>query len=301
MGLSRTTLTVVLCLIGGDAVAHLGGTLGIPAVGELVEVDGDLSDWKSVSTEPVFTEQDFSRTIVNGDTASGLIDVDPSDLRMSIWLGWRESAICGFVRRWDDVNIDELTPEFADGPRYLNYAYDNDSFSMFIDADHSGGLNERFDRGSEELPVSTFQMYNFIVGRTGPRAVDVNEDWLFDWPTMAPWIDHAAEIDVGEKGGVSDLEFCISGWDVLDSQKGPGASTLHRFVQGETIGLQIHAKDYDASGRRTEQEWDWLFLGDEMSSMGYTRGELLYDVLLEASPTTGVEGKSWGRIKNGIE
>ena len=121
-------------------------------------MDGSVNEWMEM--EPSLSLLDFG--LIQG--ASDKIERDPADLDFRIWLGWVRSPpriyLAAIVA--DDIYLNDFDPEDPDG----HGMGVNDSISLKIDVDHSGGpwswIPEPGADAEEILEASNVQWYDAV-------------------------------------------------------------------------------------------------------------------------------------------
>ena len=259
--------------------------------------DGLVDEWQELVGAPAMTALDFDSVIA---------DQNPSDLDFRIWLAWHEDPPRFYVAFVSSDDVYKNTHNYDVGD-LINL---NDSFSVVIDGDHSGGTgcSAVFDcagPSGEEVREQT-QKYTAIA-RTpdGPNlddSVTRRATGEFSWAVLAPYGDAGGGV-FGENPTISVIELYVTPFDrwAYDDVGGSVASDLNA---GKVIGFGIMVIDEE------DDPGIWLEASgafDHLEAMSFLKADGLLDGLLlpEAGEDFGedsaVEPVSWGRIKAALE
>ena len=194
--------------------------------------DGLVDEWQELVGEPSMTALDFSSGIADWDPSDGIADWDPSDLDFRIWLAWHDDPARFYVAFVGSDDIYRNTHNYDVGD-LMNL---NDSISLVIDGDHSGGAgcSAVFDcagPSAEEVREHT-QKYNAIA-RTpdGPHlddSVTRQATGEFSWAVLPPYGDAGGGV-FGENPTISVIELYVTPFDrwAYDDVEGSVVSDLN--------------------------------------------------------------------------
>ena len=295
--------------------AHVGDRVyPIPYLsdGMLAEIqldDGQIQEWIDLLGEPTLTLLDFTEEVQQSP-------LDPSDLDFRIWLAWHDEPARLYVAFVASDDLYKNTHDYSG--KFSRYMLANDSITLAIDGDHSGGAGYYGDpyvlEESIEINGQT-QVYEAI-SRTlsGPTLNSLFytvETGQLSWTTLPPYAESGGGV-AGEAPVIWVIELYMTPFDRWgeESWHGPAGSVVSRFAAGRVIGFTIVVRDYDPP----DIEWrNWapdVQLPDEISTywdMQFNRADILLDgLLLPADPAGGIEDSavdavSWGRIKASLE
>lgn len=207
--------------------------------GHLPVLDGDLSEWDIVPEAYVIRTEDMYE--LHGGQGKEGVGMDLRDFAARVIVGWS-----------DTTNRLYLMAEVFDDTHQADRAidrWDDDSWNITIDADHSGGryawLNASTEIGEEEAKRLHHAQATWY-GLAEPPVQGV------DFYTRSTWTSDQGEFfDVGwdfkgDMFGESTYayELFIYPFDDLNWM-GPEVSKAHDLREGETIGLVCFFYDYD--------------------------------------------------------
>ena len=259
--------------------------------------DGLVDEWPELVGAPAMTALDFS---------SSIADQDPSDLDFRIWLAWHDDPARFYVAFVASDDIYKNTHNY-DVRDYMGF---NDSISLLIDGDHSGGLgcSAVFDCAgpSAEKVREHTQKYNAIaLTPDGPNLDDKvtrQAKGEFSWAVLPPYGDAGGGV-FGENPTISVIELFVTPFDrwAYDDIEGSVASDLNA---GQVIGFGIMVTDEE------DDPGIWLEASgafDHLEAMYFLKADGGLDGLLlplggaESGGDSAVESVSWGRIKASLE
>ena len=268
--------------------------------------DGSVEEWQELIGEPSMTMLDFT-------SLDPGISPDPSDLDFRIWLGWHDDPVRFYVAYVASDDIYKNTHDYNVSSNSIrDVIYLNDSISLVIDGDHSGGAGCDRDCSREELAeVRDRSQVYYAIARThdGPNLDDWWTRWAteeFAWTVMPPYGDSGGGV-FGENPIISVIELYVTPFDrwAYDDIEGSVVSDL---TAGQVIGFGIMVYEEDPP----EDEWGapWVEASqpvDHYDSMSFWRADGYLDGLLLPAPgaepgeDSAVESVSWGRIKAALE
>ncbi len=300
----RWALVLVLVL-AVSAGAHIGDRVYPVAwlSEEMLEKidlrDGLVDDWYEVVGEPSMTMLDFASLDPEGSP-------DPSDFDFRIWLAWHDDPPRFYVAFVSSDDVYKNTHNY-DGVDFMGL---NDSISLVIDGDHSGGVgcSAVFDCAgpSAEKVREHTQKYNAIaLTPDGPNLDDRvtrQEKGEFSWAVLPPYGDAGGGV-FGENPTISVIELFVTPFDrwAYDDIEGSVASDLNA---GQVIGFGIMVTDEE------DDPGIWLEASggfDHLEAMFFLKGDGGLDGLLlplgggQPGEDSAVESVSWGRIKASLE
>lgn len=293
-------------LLAISAYAHSGDRLfPIPYLSDemLSDIrlqDGTVDEWFELVGEPTMTSLDFT-------TGIGSLPPDPSDLDFRIWLAWHDDPgrlYVGFVSS-DDVY--QNTHEYSASPQSTRHVmYWNDSISLAIDGDHSGGGGCPNDCPEEEwVDIHEKTQYYEAIAHTAsgptldcPIVRYFNEGGAFAWTAMPPYGEGGGGV-AGEAPVISVIELYVTPFDhlVVDSSR---ESHISDLSGGRVIGFAVAVHDNEDGGwwpwTPAEMQRDESFAEFDIMSL---RADYFIDgILLPGEPEgSAVESVSWGLIK----
>ena len=291
----------VLCL-AVSAGAHVGDRvypvsyLSDEMLEQIDLRDGLVDEWQELVGEPAMTLLDFY----------SIADPDRSDFDFRIWLAWHDDPPRFYVAFVSSDDVYKNTHNYDVGD---NMGL-NDSISLLIDGDHSGGpgCSAVFDcagPSAEEVREHT-QKYNAIA-RTpdGPNLDDRvtrQAKGEFSWAVLPPYGDGGGGV-FGENPIISVIELYVTPFDrwAYDDVEGSVASDLNA---GQVIGFGIMVVDEeDDPGIWTEASGAFEHVNGLyfLKADGFLDGLLLPQAGPEPGEDSAVESVSWGRIKASLE
>ena len=268
--------------------------------------DGTIDEWIELVGEPSMTSLDFT-------TGFGRLPPDPSDLDFRIWLAWHDDPARFYVSFVASDDVYKNTHNYNVGDTSSgNFMFLNDSITLIIDGDHSGGAGCSNDCLEEDwLHVHSQSQHYDAIARTssGPTLDDlytrqVTEE--FAWTALPPYGDGGGGV-FGEAPAISIIELFVTPFDWLVFDRNSIAeSVISDLTTGKVIGFAISVNDWDR-----EDIWvNWTpvaMQGNKDSAadigiFGIQPDTFLDGLLLPADPTlpeedTAVESISWGLIK----
>ncbi len=269
------TIVLLLALASTQAIAHDGDfSFSIPYVSpDQLTIDGDLSDWKELFSEPTATRLDFNMHW--HAEPSGEFNppdkYDPANLDFRSWVTWSDDGkVYVAIEATDDV--------------YRNSDGIADQVALIVDGDHSGYHGDPLDESYD-------QYYDVIIYPDwgGLRLPFVGAYWDEDgyWAVEPPYALGTASVLEGETASWT-VEFCVTAFDhLLDSD--PDGSETSKFEPGHTIGFTVGVFDFDHDDVGSGQ----FYLEDVAAASGFDRKA---HGVLTGSPSA-VESTTWGRIK----
>ena len=194
----------------------------------------------------------------------------------------------------------------------------NDSITLAIDGDHSGGKGCPYNCQMEDLREvrSRNQRYEAIARTvSGSTLDDISTRYITEkiaWTVLPPYGQGGGGV-AGEAPTISVIEFYVTPFDrfSFDDPEGSVASDL---AAGQVIGFAIMVNDWDSFDRADDMEVNSYWVPEAMN-----RGDaddrqheidagwadfFLDGILLPAGAEpegTAVESVSWGRIKASLE
>ena len=241
--------------------------------------DGSVDEWFELVGEPAMTLLDFSS---QNDAFEAL---DPSDLDFRIWLGWHDDPdrlYVAFVSS-DDVYTNNHDYEAIRGS--LRDLIDlNDSITLAIEGDHSGGKGCPYncqEEDSREVRRRT-QRYEAIARTvSGPTLDDASTRYITEkiaWTVLPPYGQGGGGV-AGEAPTISVIEFYVTPFDRFASMD----------VSSSWVPEAMNRGDADDRQYEIDHLWADYFLDGILLPAG-------------AEPEdTAVESVSWGRIKASLE
>lgn len=197
--------------------------------------DGLADEWQELVGEPAMTLLDFH----------SIADPDRSDFDFRIWLAWLDDPPRFYMAFVSSDDVYKNTHNYD----VVDYMGLNDSISLVIDGDHSGGAgcSAVFDcagPSAEEVREHT-QKYNAIaLTPDGPNLDDpVTRQGTgeFSWAVLPPYGDAGGGV-FGENPAISVIELFVTPFDrwAYDDIEGSVASDLNA---GQVIGFGIMVTD----------------------------------------------------------
>ena len=193
----------------------------------------------------------------------------------------------------------------------------NDSITLAIDGDHSGGAgNSNGDPMERWIEVHGQTQFYAAISHTasGPTLSDLMyrvQTGMLSWTTLPPYAESGGGV-AGEAPVIWVVELYVTPFDRWgeESWHGPAGSAVSRFSAGGVIGFTILVNDHDPPG--DESVWkNWGPDSDEHNRtfsnvMRYRADAFLDGLLLSADPSgetedSAVDAVSWGRIKASLK
>ena len=315
---SMLLLAAVVAGLFARADAHSGGRvypiayLSDEMLAEIRLDDGRIDEWIELVGEPAMTLLDFS--------AQGHEPLDPSDLDFRIWLGWHDDPDRLYVAFVSSDDMYKNTHDYEAIRGSLRDFIDlNDSITLAIDGDHSGGKgcpHHCEEEDSREVRSRT-QSYDAIARTvSGPTLDDIPTRYAteaFAWTALPPYGQGGGGV-AGETPTISVIEFYVTPFDRFASDD-PEGSVVSDLAAGQVIGFAIMVTDRDSFDRDDSDPDAVEFWAPEAMDRGdaddrqYEIGHLWADFFLDgillpagAEPEgTAVESVSWGRIKASLK
>ena len=269
--------------------------------------DGSVEEWQELIGEPSMTMLDFT-------SLDPGISPDPSDLDFRIWLAWHDDPARFYVAYVASDDIYKNNHDYNVSSNSIrDVIYLNDSISLVIDGDHSGGAGCDHDCSREEVAeVRDRSQVYYAIARThdGPNLDDWWTRWAteeFAWTVLPPYGDGGGGV-AGENPTISVIELYVTPFDrwASDDVEGSVASDLNA---GKVIGFGIVVRDSDPP-EYDEAAWPFLEATQPVDHYdaitflradGYLDGLLLPPAGAESGGNSAVESVSWGRIKASLE
>ena len=266
--------------------------------------DSRVDEWMELVGEPTMTSLDFT-------TGFGRLPPDPSDLDFRIWLAWHDDPArlyAGFVSS-DDIY--KNNHEYDAPPQSLRHVmYLNDSISLAIDGDHSGGEGCSGDCPEEDwVDIHEETQYYEAIAHTAsgptldcPVVRYFNEDGAFAWTAIPPYGEGGGGV-AGEAPVISVIELYVTPFDRLVGDN-IQESVTGDLSAGQVIGFAIAVHDNEGDGWRpwTPEGMQRSDSYAEFDIMSLRADYFLDGILLPPEPEgSAVESDSWGRIKASLE
>ncbi len=316
--LFSSTLGLLLWL-GIQAEAHVGDRLyPIPYLSDemLAEIrldDGQIQEWIDLLGEPTLTLLDFTEEFQNSP-------LDPSDLDFRIWLAWHDEPARLYVAFVASDDVYKNTHDYGSSIITRRDVLSNDSITLAIDGDHSGGAGYSNDDPREEWIAGHGQtQFYAAISHTasGPTLSDVMyrvQTGMLSWTTLPPYAESGGGV-AGEAPVIWVIELYVTPFDRWgeESWDGPAGSAVSRFSAGGVIGFTILVNDHDPPGPDSVwKNWgpDFQQSGEHNSTFWNVlshRADTFLDGLLLSNDPVGqiedsaVDAVSWGRIKASLE
>ena len=215
----RKQLHLALILLFSVAIsseAHVGGRVfPIPYLtDEMVENiqldDGSVHEWIELVGEPTLTLLDFTEENVNSP-------LDPADLDFRIWLAWHDEPARLYVAfvASDDVYLNHHDYDSSIVSR--RYIWGNDSITLAIDGDHSGGAGGSNGDSLEETIELYGQTQNYVAipytvsGPTLSNPTYRVETGKLSWTTLPPYAESGGGV-AGESPVIWVIEVYPVNW-----------------------------------------------------------------------------------------
>ena len=158
-----------------QAGAHVGDRLyPIPYLSDemLAEIqldDGQIQEWYDLLGEPTLNLLDFTEEFQNSP-------LDPSDLDFRIWLAWHDEPARLYVAFVASDDVYKNTHDYDSSNVNRQYVHMNDSITLAIDGDHSGGAgNSNSDPMERWIEVHGQTQFYAAISHTasGPTLSDL--------------------------------------------------------------------------------------------------------------------------------
>ena len=264
--------------------------------------DGLIDEWYEIG-EPSMTLLDFK---TNGD----IIPLNPSNLDFRIWLAWHDEPnriYVAFIISDDEYkNTHDWSSETAT-MRWLDF---NDSITLYLDADHSGGrgLVDIAGDVADEERMRIFghtQMYNVIAQTVSGPTMAAGSIIREREPrhNLPPYGDAGGGVS-GENPTISVIEFFVTPRDAWgDNLEDTPFSELSAH---QIIGFVPVVNDFDPSDPDwgySPTPWHPEAIDDDDAHLRLHdyMADLFLDGLLLPAQETAVESVTWGRIKASLE
>ena len=236
------------------AKAHMGNAVyPIPQLTEEMMAkirfeDGSVDEWYDLVGEPTFTQEDF-RT-------SGNREFDPSNLDFRIWLAWHNDP-------------DRLYAAFSSSDNQnlsfsrLGMYFDEDSFTLSIDGDHSGGEGKLEQDDYEGMDMwwesqqyvvfshtdsvrLVFNALSSVFTRDSEDSIGYVVGFLTDrlsqyWMVLPPY--GTASGNIGGAASTNVIELFVTpydDWQGYGSSNGPEDIVFSELSEGKIIGFCGH-------------------------------------------------------------
>ena len=319
----RNTLLIqtVLVLFPGLAIqagAHVGDRLYPIAylsdqmLAGIQLDDGQIQEWVDLLGEPTLTLLDFTEEFQGSP-------LDPTDLDFRIWLAWHDEPARLYVAFVASDDAYKNTHDYDSSKVNRRTVYMNDSITLAIDGDHSGGAGiSNGDPMERLIEVHGQTQFYAAVSHTasGPTLSDVVyrvQTGTLSWTTFPPYAESGGGV-AGEAPVIWVVELYVTPFDRWgeESWHGPAGSAVSRFSAGGVIGFTILVNDHDPPGDETVwKNWGPDFQqSDERTRtfsnvLRYRADAFLDGLLLPADPAepedSSVDAVSWGRIKASLK
>ena len=280
---------------------------------EMIDLqDGSVDEWYDLVGDPIMTLLDFTE-------AWGEKALDPSDFDFRIWLAWHDDPARFYIAfvASDDSYKNTHDHTLDEGIRV------NDSISVAIDGDHSGGAGCGLSNCSEEdwLDAHGQTQYYDAIARTpnGPTLEDPTPKFFFQteteefaWTTLPPYAEGGGGV-AGEMPFISVIELYVTPFDRRTGNwDSPEEIVVSDLADDQVIGFAFAVFDTDESEhgviwtpetmQPTTPDFDSLAVID----IAFLRADRFLDGLLLPGETGGlgdsaVGSVSWGRIKAALE
>ena len=286
-------VALVVLVLAVPALAHLpeGDVIAAFQFPDLLvpTIDGDLSDWEAFPEEYALQTDDFV-DLVNDAS------VDPADLSVRLMVGWNQlrNKIYVAARVIDDIHQVDRPAGTAS-----SRIFQDDDLEVFVDADHSGGQYANFAELSpeEQLQVNGATANHFVLAGPSP-----DEDYFVNF-SAAAWYAQpdgkhtAAAIGFTDDGKttVTTYELMLTPFDVIDMNAAI-LSTEHQLVAEEILGFNVEFGDFDANSLLMDAKWS-LSGGQNAFRTADRFNDMVLKPLEGLFEPTGIEARSWGRIK----
>ena len=291
---------ILLLLWTAVASAHSGERLYpiYELTDEMLEMidlhDGLIDEWQEMG-EPSMTLLDFK-------TVNNFIPADLANLDFRIWLAWHDELnriYAAFVITDDEY---KNTHDW-EGNGLHRWIFNNDSVTLMLDADHSGGEGTR-----NETPIREYatifgetQRYDAIAETQNGPTIQARLPEEF-WPIFTTYVE-GGEVDAGggtygENPVLSVIEFYVTPQDGWEENK--AATPFSELFPNHIIGFAPIINDFDPSiNQTTAIPWHPESVDDEGALYFLSRGEadIFLDGVLLPAQDTAVEAITWGRIK----
>jgi hypothetical protein len=244
-------------------------------------IDGDLSEW---ATYPAWNVWTFADNFI--DNSFGTVK-DLNSLDFTGKVAWHAGTnmIYFAFDVFDDIHVQESAKGEC---TYWN----QDDLEWYIDADNSGGsYNGHEPEGVRRCGPA--QQQAIVIGGVGDDICTCSDS---KWSVDAPYLYWAGKVTENASGTQTTYEVGQNLFDFLDET--PGASTIHQFAEGQTIGLSFDIDDQDIQGGGQSTAWytssltALYYMGDNLNDMVMSPAEW------QLSGATAVEAGSWGAIKS---
>ena len=273
--------------------------------------DGSVNEWFELIGEPAMTLLDFS-------SQNDFEALDPSDLDFRIWLAWHDDPDRLYVAFVSSDDVYKNDHDYEASRESLRNNIDlNDSITLAIDGDHSGGKGCPHTCLMEDLREvrSRTQRYEAIARTvSGPTLDDLATRYITEgiaWNALPPYGQGGGGV-AGEAPTISVIEFYVTPFDRFEPDD-PEGSVVSDLAAGQVIGFAIMVNDWDSFDRDNGDQSFWVpeamnrgDADDRQHEIGAGWADLFLDgILLSPNSTepegTAVEWTTWGRIKAALE
>ena len=302
-----------------QAGAHVGDRLYPIAylsdemLAEIQLDDGQIQEWVDLLGEPTLTLLDFREEFQNSP-------LDPSDLDFRIWLAWHDEPARLYVAFVASDDVYKNTHDYDSSNVNRQYVHMNDSITLAIDGDHSGGAgNSNGDPMERWIEGHGQTQFYAAISHTasGPTLSDLMyrvQTGMLSWTTLPPYAESGGGV-AGEAPVIWVVELYVTPFDRWgeESWHGPAGSAVSRFSAGGVIGFTILVNDHDPPGDETVwKNWGPDFQQTDehdrtfRNVMLHRADAFLDGLLLSADPAgptgdSAVDAVSWGRIKASLK
>jgi len=248
-------------------------------------IDGDLSDWELVPPRYRLSASQFTDLVA--DAAE-----DPDDFALWAALGWCSSTNRLYVAA--EVRDDVHQVDRPDGTA-ASLIWQDDDMEIMVDADHSGGQYARFDDlpQAEALARNGAAASHFLLAgphRDGDFFVNLSAAAWYALPAGP----HTAAA-VAHSGGTTRYEVSLTPFDEVN-MVADFLSVPHAMAEGETLGLNLEFRDFDANSEVWEAVWS-LSGGQNAFFLSERFADVRLASLEEPFLPTSVRSRAWGQIK----
>ena len=260
--------------------------------------DGLIDEWYEIG-EPSMTLLDFK-------TVQDFIPADPSNLDFRIWLAWHDESnriFAAFI-----VSDEEYKNTHDRSGTGTQIFFDsNDSITLLLDADHSGGMGTRNETTREEYPLfwgRTQKYYAISQTASGPTIEAAGHRFLGQ-PThfVPPYTDAGGGV-AGENPVIWIIELYVTPQDAWgDNIEDTPFSELSAH---QIIGFAPIIYDVDPSDKvlgSASIPWHPEGIDDEaaLNYLDLGEADIFLDGVLLPAQDTAVESVTWGRIKASLK
>ena len=295
---------IVLLIWTAVASAHSGDRLYpfYELTDEMLEKidlhDGLIDDWYEIG-EPSMTLLDFK-------TVQDFIPADPSNLDFRIWLAWHDESNRIFAAF---IVSDEEYKNTHDrsGTGRQSFIIENDSITLLLDADHSGGIGTRSETTPEEYPLiwgRTQKYYAISQTASGPTIEAAGQRFLGQSTRFVPPYTDAGGGVAGENPVIWTIELYVTPQDAWGENIED--TPFSELSAHQIIGFALTINDIDPSDPvvgSTAIPWHPVGIDDEaaLNYLHHVEADIFLDGVLLPAQDTAVESDSWARIKASLQ